>query len=72
MPYRSACRGRSVRVVGKEFVRTVVAFLTNDSGELEPGAGWSSSGRTFRTGQIPEDGSGSWRWATARGRSTVV
>ena len=41
------------RVVGKEYVRAVGAFLTNDLPQFEPVAGWSSSGRTFSTGQIP-------------------
>ncbi len=40
-------------MVGKEFVRAMVAFLTNDSAEFEPVADSSSSGRTFSTGQIP-------------------
>jgi hypothetical protein len=59
----SPCRGRCCpaeragfpagRVVGKEYVRTGGAFLTNDVAAVRPGAGWSSSGRTFSTGQTP-------------------
>ena len=54
--------------MGKEYVRAMVAFFTNDLPQFEPVAGWSSSGRTVSTGQNP----GRRRSATIRRRATCA
>ena len=37
--------------MGRGYVRAMVAFLTNDSAEFEPVAGWSSPRRAFSAGR---------------------